>query len=345
MPGIRRIGSGRTFRYIGPNGQIIRDPETLRRIRSLVIPPAWIDVWICPLPEGHLQATGRDARRRKQYRYHLRWREIRDTAKFERMAAFGKALATIRRRVKRDLARTGLSREQVLATVVRLLETTLIRIGNEEYTRQNKSFGLTTLRNHHVNVTPRKIYFYFRGKSGKKHAISVEDPYLAKIVRRLRDLPGYELFQYVDEDGQPRSIGSTDVNDYLREITGEEFSSKDFRTWSATMLAVQALCECALFETQKQAKKNVNRMVENVARRLGNTEAVCRKCYIHPEVFEAYTDGRLATLTERFKSARARSQRERMLIRFLEKTSKTKRKTMTLKEALAKSIRSRRKHA
>src|SRR5437588_5287415 len=244
IPGIRRLGTKKTFRYIGPNGRVIRDTDTLARIRSLAVPPAWTNVWICPFPEGHLQAVGYDARRRKQYRYHSRWRQVRDSTKFDHMVLFGKVLPKIRARVKRDLVRPGLPKEKVLATIIRLLETTLIRIGNEEYVKQNNSFGLTTLRNHHVDVTGAEVHFYFRGKSGVKHAISVEDPHLAKIVRRLRDLPGYELFQYVDENGEKRSIGSTDVNEYLQEVAGADFTAKDFRTWTGTILAVGALCKC-----------------------------------------------------------------------------------------------------
>jgi DNA topoisomerase I len=306
-PGIRRIGTGKTFRYINSIGRVIRDAATIGRIRSLTIPPAWTEVWVCPDPNGHLQAVGRDARRRKQYRYHPQWREVRDSTKFDRMAAFGKVLPKIRSRVRFDLKRPGLPREKVLATIVRLLETTLIRVGNEEYSKHNQSFGLTTLRNHHVAISGAKVNFYFRGKSGIKHEISVKDSDLAKIVRRLRDLPGYELFQYVDENGDTRSIGSTDVNEYLREISGEDFTAKEFRTWAGTVLAVQALCRCGPFNSQKRAKKNVNLAIERVAERLGNTVAVCRKCYIHPAVLDAYMEGRLVSLTRR------------TMIRFLEK--------------------------
>lgn len=290
-PGIRRIGTGKTFRYIGPSGRLIRDRNTLTRIRALAIPPAWRDVWICPSAEGHVQAVGRDARKRKQYRYHARWREVRDETKFERMADFGKVLPKIRARIRRDLAKPGFPREKVLATIVRLLESTLIRVGNDEYTKQNRSFGLTTLRTHHVNVSGAKLNFYFRGKSGVKHALSIEDPYLAKIVRRLRDLPGYELFQYIDGDGEQRSIGSTDVNGYLREITREDFTTKDFRTWAGTLLAVEALCKCPPFKSSKEAKKNVVRTIEKVAAKLGNTAAVCRKCYVHPGLVDSYLSG------------------------------------------------------
>jgi DNA topoisomerase-1 len=331
MPGIRRVGVGKTFRYFGPNGRLIRDPATLARIRSLAVPPAWTDVWICPLEEGHLQAVGRDARRRKQYRYHPLWREVRDATKFHRLADFGKLLPKIRSRAKRDLARPGLPKEKVVATIVRLLETTLARVGNEEYTRQNNSYGLTTLQNRHVDVTGAKVNFYFRGKSGVKHAISVRDPHLAKIVRKLRDLPGYELFQYVDEHGQRRSIGSTDVNEYLRQITGDDFTAKDFRTWAGTVLAVEALCECRPFATQKEAKRNIAGAVEKVAERLGNTVAVCKKCYVHPGVFEAYLQEALTRQRAAFAFAS-----------LLKKWSKPKAK-LTLKQALVKSIKTARK--
>jgi DNA topoisomerase-1 len=327
MPGIRRIGSGKTFRYFGATGRLIRDPQTLARIRALVIPPAWRDVWISPIAEGHIQAVGRDARGRKQYRYHVRWRQVRDETKFDRMADFGRVLPKIRARVRRDLRREGLSREKVLATIVRLLETTLARVGNEEYKKQNDSYGLTTLRNRHVNVSGPKVNFYFRGKSGKHHSISVTDPHLAKIVRRLRDLPGYELFQYVDDDGQLRSIGSTDVNDYLREITGADFTAKDFRTWSGTVLAIEALCSCEPFTTQRQAKKNIVRVVQQVAEKLGNTVAVCKKCYIHPAVFDNYIRGALE-----------KKENVTHLLRVWSKRPK-----LTLQQALVKSVRIARK--
>ena len=332
-PGIRRTGSGKAFRYLGPNGRPIRDPQTLARIRSLVIPPAWVEVWICPLEEGHLQAVGRDARGRKQYRYHPRWREVRDETKFYRMADFGRVLSRVHARVRQDLAKPGLPKEKVLATIVRLLEKTLVRVGNDEYARQNNSYGLTTLRNRHVAVTGPKVNFYFRGKSGKKHSISVTDPDLAKIVRRLRDLPGYELFQYIDEGGELRSIGSTDVNNYLREITSEDFTAKDFRTWAGTILAIEALTGCPPFTSQKQAKKNITAAIEKVAEKLGNTVAVCRKCYIHPGVFDAYTQ-RVLTCP----SATSRAKREREFARILKKWSTAKPKP-ELKRALADSIK------
>jgi DNA topoisomerase-1 len=332
LPGIRRVSFGKNFRYVAPNGRLLRDPATLARIRSLAIPPAWTDVWICPTEEGHVQAVGRDSRRRKQYRYHTRWREVRDSTKFDRMATFERLLPKIRARVKRDLQREGLPKEKVLATIVRLLETTLIRVGNEEYTKHNQSFGLTTLRNHHVDVKGGTMSFYFRGKSGIRHAISVEDPHLAKIVRRLRDLPGYELFQYIDETGIRRSIGSSDVNEYLREITGEDFTAKDFRTWAGTMLAMEALCQCKAFTTKKQAKRHIVAVVVQVAERLGNTAAVCKKCYIHPTVFEAYLRGKFAGLRRPTTAALVRWER-----------GLARQPKLTLEEALAKSIQARRR--
>jgi len=321
MPGIRRIGTGRTFRYIGPNNRILRDPETLNRIRALAIPPAWTEVWICPFPEGHLQAVGRDARKRKQYRYHARWREVRDTTKFERMIVFGKLLPQIRARIKKDLSLPNLPKEKVLATIVRLLETTLIRVGNDEYARQNQSFGLTTLRNQHVDIAGSEVKFFFQGKSGIKHRISVEDAHLARIVRRLRDLPGYELFQYVDEEGQTRSISSTDVNEYLREITGEDFTAKDFRTWAGTVRAAHALAAAPTFTTGRQAKRNILRAVESVAEQLRNTVAVCRKCYIHPAVIDAYMNASLGI----FQRVTSRRRNEIALTRLLRRWARQNR--------------------
>ncbi|MBC8120956.1 MAG: DNA topoisomerase IB [Gemmatimonadaceae bacterium] len=290
-PGIRRQRSGKGFRYIGIKGEPIRDPAELKRIQSLAIPPAYTDVWICPHSNGHLQATGRDAKKRKQYRYHPRWRKVRDEAKYDRMMAFGKALPRIRASTDRDLGRPGLPREKVLATVVRLLEATLIRVGNEEYAKTNRSFGLTTLRNRHVAIEGSTLQFEFRGKSGKYHTISVKDRRLAKIVERCRDIPGYELFQYLDEDGGRQTIDSADVNAYLQESTGQDFTAKDFRTWAGTVLAALALQEFEAFDSQTQAKKNIVQAIETVAERLGNTPSICRKCYVHPAVIDSYLDG------------------------------------------------------
>lgn len=299
-PGIRRQRRGDGFTYIDAKGETVTDETTLARIKSLVIPPAWEQVWICPITNGHLQATGRDARGRKQYRYHPRWREVRDETKYTRMLAFGHALNAIRDRTERDLQRPGLPREKVLATVVQLLEKTLIRIGNEEYARSNRSYGLTTMRNRHVKVAGTTIKFEFRGKSGKQHQVGIKSRRLAAIVKRLQDLPGQELFQYIDENGERQSVGSAEVNDYLREITGEEFTAKDFRTWAGTVLAALALQEFEAFDSAAQAKKNVVTAIEAVAGMLGNTPSVCRKCYIHPAVLEAYADGTmLETLKQR----------------------------------------------
>ena len=299
MPGIRRQRSGQGFRFRYPIGEVVEDEEVLKRIKSLAIPPAWREVWICPDPAGHLQATGRDARGRKQHRYHPRWRAIRDETKYARMIAFGRALSKIRRKVAKDLALPGLSRNKVLAAVVRLLEVSLIRVGNEEYAKENDSFGLTTMRNRHVDVRGSTLRFHFRGKSGRWHEIDVRDKRLAKIVRSCQELPGQELFQYVDADGNRQDVNSTDVNDYLREITGEDFTAKDFRTWAGTVLAAMALAEMKKFDSQAQAKKDVVRAIEAVAERLGNTVAVCRKCYVHPEVIDSFIDGTLAMTLKR----------------------------------------------
>lgn len=298
-PGIIRRRSGKGFSYVAPDGSRVRDPRVLARIRSLVIPPAWTDVWICANPQGHLQATGRDARGRKQYRYHPRWREVRDETKYGRMAAFGAALPMIRERTEQHLRLPGLPREKVLATVVRLLETTCIRVGNEEYARSNKSFGLTTLRTKHVDVEGSTIHFHFRGKSGIYHEVKVTDRRLARIVRNCQEIPGYELFQYIAEDGSRQSIDSSDVNAYLKEITGEDFTAKDFRTWSGTLFAALALRDCGPCASEAQAKRNITQAVKSVAGRLRNTVAVCRKCYVHPSVFAAYTGGTLVDAIDR----------------------------------------------
>ncbi|HEU5013173.1 MAG TPA: DNA topoisomerase IB [Roseiflexaceae bacterium] len=294
-PGIRRKRAGKGFSYIGPDGRTIKDAATLERIRKLAIPPAYTSVWICPDPNGHIQATGRDAKGRKQYRYHPRWREVRDENKYGRMIAFGKALPGIRERVEQDLERKGMPREKVLAAVVRLLETTMIRVGNDEYAKSNHSYGLTTMHDKHVQVKGAKIQFKFRGKSGVRHTISLADKRLANIVQRSKDIPGQELFQYIDEDGKRQDITSGDVNDYLREISGQDFTAKDFRTWSGTLLAAMALQEFEAFDKQSQARKNVVQAIERVAERLGNTPSVCRKCYVHPEVLNSYLDGSLLT--------------------------------------------------
>jgi len=278
------------FRYYRPDGRLLKNPADLKRIRALAIPPAWKKVWICPDPRGHVQATGRDARGRKQYRYHRDWRASRDGNKFQRMEAFATLLPVVRRRTVADLARPGLPREKVLATVVQLLERSLIRVGNEEYAKANKSFGLTTMRDQHVEVKGSTLRFEFRGKSGKRHTVGINDRRLARIVKQCRDLPGQELFQYVDEDGHTQDVNSADVNTYLREVTGADFTAKDFRTWFGTVLAASALRECRPVDSMAAAKKNVVRAIEAVAGVLGNTPAVCRKSYIHPAILECYMD-------------------------------------------------------
>jgi DNA topoisomerase I len=293
-PGIaRKMGKDKAFAYFNAAKRYIRDRTTLERIWHLAIPPAWKDVWICADARGHLQATGRDARGRKQYRYHSEWRRIRDETKYDRVIAFGRALPRIRRRVARDLTRRGLPREKVLATIVRLLETTLIRVGNDEYARGNQSYGLTTLQDRHADIRGGRVTFRFRGKSGKKHVLDIHSRKLARIVKRCRDLPGYELFQYLDVDGRTVDVTSSDVNDYLREISGAAFTAKDFRTWAGTVLAARALQEFDKFASQNEAKSNLLRAVEAVARMLGNTPAICRRCYVHPVVVDSYLAGSL----------------------------------------------------
>jgi DNA topoisomerase-1 len=293
-PGITRRRSGRGFAYRDADGRPIRDKETLARIRSIAIPPAWTDVWICPWPNGYLQATGRDARGRKQYRYHTRYRRRRDDAKFTRLIAFARALPSIRKRVDEDLARPGLPREKVLAAVVRLLELTLIRVGNDEYARLNRSFGLTTLRDRHAVIDGSSVTFRFRGKSGLKHEVGLRDRRLAAVVRRCRDLPGQELFQYVDATGEPRDVASDDVNAYLAEIA-PDVTAKDFRTWAGTVLAYRALRSLGSGATDREKQRNVAAAIKDAAQNLGNTAAVARQAYVHPAVVAAYLDGNIRT--------------------------------------------------
>ena len=327
-PGIRRIGRNKRFRYLDPSGRAVTEPETLTRIKSLVIPPAWTDVWICLNPLGHLQATGRDARGRKQYRYHPRWRQVRDEVKYGRLFAFAAALPKIRERTAADLKRSGLPREKVLATVVELLEKTLIRVGNEEYARDNNSYGLTTMRVTHAKVNGSSVRFEFRGKSGKAHSIDLQDARLARIVKACRDLPGYELFQYVDDAGERRAIESSDVNEYLKEICSESFTAKDFRTWAGT---VYTACELSQFPPHRSvsaAKKNVVRAVESVANRLGNTTSVCRKSYIHPAVVDAYMDGDVIKPSKRRLGGSRLSPQEAAVVNLLARWSR--RRSVTL---------------
>jgi DNA topoisomerase-1 len=323
-PGISRRRSGTGFSYRSPDGATVRDKATLRRIRSLVIPPAWKDVWISTDADGHLQATGRDQRGRKQYRYHPRWHDVRGETKYGRMMLFGHALPCLRQRLEDDLRRPGLPRDKVLAIVVRLLETTLIRVGNEEYARTNKSFGLTTLQDRHVEIDGSSIHFRFRGKGGKDHEISLRDPRLAKLVKRCRDLPGQDLFQYLGDDGERRAISSGDVNEYLRSICGSDFTAKDFRTWAGTLIAARGLAAEA-YATDAAAKSAAVDAAKVVAKSLGNTVAVCRKSYIHPSVLDAYQDRALLELWNRHrtrgKAETGLSDEENALLRYLEACS------------------------
>jgi DNA topoisomerase-1 len=292
-PGIRRKKAGKGFCYVQPDGTRLSDGRHLRRIRSLAVPPAWTDVWICPFADGHIQATGRDARRRKQYRYHARFREARESTKYEHLVDFAQALPVIRAKVCRHMSLRGLPREKVLATVVYLLEATLIRVGNDDYARENKSYGLTTLKQRHAAVEGSEVRFRFTGKGGKQWALSVRDRRVAKVIRSCQDLPGQELLQYVDEEGNLQDVSSTHVNAYLREITGEDITAKDFRTWAGTLLAVLVLKEQEAFGSPAQAKRNLRAAIARVAARLGNTPTICRKCYVHPDVLDSYLDGKL----------------------------------------------------
>lgn len=288
QPGLRRRRSGTGFSYVGADGRIVRDTQILSRIKALAIPPAWTEVWICPSPSGHLQATGRDARGRKQYRYHRRWHEVRDETKYGRLPLYGRSLPRLRARVRRDLRLPGLPRDKLLATVVRLLETTLIRVGNEEYARANGSFGLTTMLNRHVRVEGAEIRFRFPGKGGKVHEVCLDNARLAHLIKRLRDLPGQDLFQYLDETGNIQTVNSADVNEYLRLATGQDFTAKDFRTWAGSVLAASNIAGSSCFDSDLTAASAMARAAESVAQALGNTAAVCRRCYIHPAVLEAY---------------------------------------------------------
>ncbi len=323
-PGITRHRSGRGFTYRDPEGVTIRDEEIVARIRSLAIPPAWANVWICPSPLGHIQATGRDARGRKQYRYHPRWRTRRDAGKFERMLEFADALPTIRARCDGDLGRSGLPREKVLAAVVRLLELTLIRVGNDEYARLNKSFGLTTLKDRHAVVEGSRVRFRFRGKTGKIQQVDLRDRRLAGIVRRCQELPGQELFQYVDDDGEVRDVASDDVNEYLREaLGGAPFTAKDFRTWAGTLLAYRALRALGPADGDRASRRNVNQAIRQVADGLGNTPTVAKGSYVHPAVVDAYLEGSLrgalleATEDEGTPPARPTPAEERAMVSML----------------------------
>lgn len=313
--GIERKPAEGGFIYVDPEGRTITDEETLKRIRSLVIPPAWTSVWISPSGNTHIQAVGRDARGRKQYRYHPEYRKVRDMVKFDRMRIFGRYLPKIRRVVGQDLARKGMPKRKVLAAIVKLLETTYIRIGNEEYVEENGSFGLTTLRNQHVQILGDVLKFKFRGKSAQHHEIKIEDPRLARVVKRCRDLPGSSLFEYLDEDGQPKTIDSGDVNEYLREITGGDFTAKDFRTWGGTCLAADYLLRrCAQTEQNQTTKQALVDVVKEVASKLGNKPATCKKYYIHPSVMQCYEAGHLAELAEKYRSGQSEHLYERIVL-------------------------------
>ncbi len=320
-PGIRRRGAGSGFVYLEAEDNRVEDEAVLARIRALAIPPAWTEVWICKLSHGHLQASGRDARGRKQYRYHARWRKIRDESKFDRMLQFGAALPGIRERVEADLRLAHLTREKVLAIVLRLLETTFIRVGNEEYARTNNSFGLTTLKDRHVKIKGAKILFRFRGKSGKEHQITLANRKLARLVKSCQDLPGQDLFQYVDEEGQPQPIDSGDVNEYLRQITAEDFTAKDFRTWAGTLLAAQRLDQYPTVESVASGKAACVSALAEVAAKLGNTPTICRKCYVHPQVLAAFLDERKLALWKKglatISSRTDRPRHEVALLRYL----------------------------
>jgi DNA topoisomerase I len=299
--GIRRKRQGKKgFIYLDTNGDRLQDPEELRRINALAVPPAYKDVWICPLPDGHLQATGRDAKGRKQYRYHPLWRSVRDRTKFTRMIVFSQSLPLLRERLEHDLLLPGLPKEKVLAAVLRLMELTQIRVGNEEYVRTNESYGLTTLRDEHVEIKGSNLRFNFRGKSGVEHEISVMDRRLAKIVKRCQDIPGQELFQYLDDKGEYQTITSGDVNDYLRQIAGQDFTAKDFRTWAGTVLAASQLAAIGPFTSQAAAKKNIMQAIKAVAKHLGNRPATCRKYYVHPAILEAYQDETLHQIMQNY---------------------------------------------
>jgi DNA topoisomerase-1 len=297
-PGITRHRAGKGMYYRNSKGEKITDKRTLARIKSLAIPPAWTDVWIAPSANAHLQATGRDAKGRKQYRYHPRWGKVRDEAKYEHMLEFARALPAIRERVDADLGKRGLPREKVLAALVKLLETTLIRVGNDQYAKENKSYGLTTMRDRHADIEGSRVTFSFTGKSGVDHEIELKDRRLASIVRKCQELPGQHLFQYIDEDGNRQSVGSGDVNAYLKEISGHDFTAKDFRTWAGTMLAAEALAGFDIDADETKVRGNIVSAIENVSKRLGNTPTICRKCYVHPAVIDAYMDGDTVSTNE-----------------------------------------------
>jgi DNA topoisomerase-1 len=337
--GIRRVKTRSGFRYIDPKGKPVSDEATLKRIRSLVIPPAWTNVWICASPTGHIQAVGRDARGRKQYRYHTAYRYQRDQTKYERMLEFGKALPQIRQRVAEDLQAPGLTKRKVMATVISILERTCMRVGNEEYRESNKSYGLTTLQDKHVKIEKSVMRFRFRGKSGQDQDIQLEDPQLARIVKKCRDIPGYELFQYLDEDGTIRDVTSSDVNEYIREVTGQSFTAKDFRTWGGTGWATVILSQLGASETENDAKKAVVEAIKEVSKKLGNRPATCKKYYVHPAILDAYSKGEL---TNALQSCEGDASVETCVMRvvssYVDKVSQEKKASSDLSHRLQQSI-------
>jgi DNA topoisomerase-1 len=344
MPGITRISRGKHFSYVAPDGKDITDEKELARIKALAVPPAYTDVWICPIANGHLQATGRDARGRKQYRYHKRWREVRDENKYGRMIAFAQALPAIRKRVETDLALQGLPREKVLATVVQLLETTAIRVGNDEYAKDNGSYGLTTLRDKHAKVEGSKVRFAFRGKSGIRHAIDLRDRRLARIIRQCQDLPGQQLFQFVDDDGTTHAIDSSDVNEYIRTISAEDFSAKDFRTWLGTVTCATLLAQQEEAQTQTERKQRLAAVIKDVAKRLGNTPSVCRKCYVHPHVFDAYMETGALRMEQNMRHTEGLLGEERFVLALLHERAKETDSGRTVRQ-LKQSLKGRKKKA
>jgi DNA topoisomerase-1 len=344
IPGIRRVKRGKHFSFIAADGKPLTDKGEIARIKSLAIPPAYTDVWICPQANGHLQATGRDARGRKQYRYHKRWREVRDENKFDRMIEFAKALPNIRKAVARDIALSGMPREKVLATIVSLMERTAIRVGNEEYARENDSYGLTTLREEHVDVKGATVRFHFRGKSGKKHQVEVRDKRIARIIQKSQDLPGQQLFEYLDDDGTARPVRSEDVNEYLKEISGGEFTAKDFRTWEATMMCALELAALEAQEhNQTERKKLVTDVIKKVAEHLGNTPAVCKKSYVYPGVVDEFlSNGALELIAKAVEKAapHALDRHETAVVALIERI--VTRENQPLADVLAKSVRAER---
>jgi DNA topoisomerase-1 len=345
MPGIRREKHGAHFAYFAQDGSKIDDEKELARIKALAVPPAYSDVWICPLPNGHIQATARDARGRKQYRYHKRWRETRDENKYDRMLTFAQNLPKMRKRIESDLALPGLPREKVLATIVQLLETTAIRVGNDEYAKDNNSFGLTTLRNKHAKVEGSNVRFSFRGKSGVRQALDLRDRRLAKIIRQCQDLPGQQLFEYLEDDGASRAIDSSDVNEYIRDISGEDFSAKDFRTWVGTVTCAMLLASDSVdADTQTDRKQRVVAVIKDVAKRLGNTPAICRKCYVHPAIVEAYLEAGTLAPARAPRSREGFTDEDLFVLALLQERSNESDSERTMR-GLQQTLRRRKKQA